>query len=145
MAGGAGVEYYFGYQLPENDLVLQDFRSRDKSWDYCRIALEFLSANRIPLNDMVNADSLVGNQQSDNSKYCLAKTDDIYVVYLPEGVTTELDLKDAKGEFSVSWFNPRSGGALIASDIKQVLGGKAVTLGQPPKESDQDWVIVVRK
>lgn len=145
MAGGAGVEYYFGYQLPENDLVLQDFRSRDKSWDYCRIALEFLSAYRIPLNEMVNANSLIGNQQSDNSKYCLAKTDDIYVVYLPEGGTTELDLKDAKGEFSVSWFNPRSGGALIASDIKQVLGGKAVKLGQPPKESDQDWVIVVRK
>ena len=21
MAGGAGVEYYFGYQLPENDLI----------------------------------------------------------------------------------------------------------------------------
>ena len=35
MAGGAGVEYYFGYQLLENDLVCQDLRSRDKSWDYC--------------------------------------------------------------------------------------------------------------
>ena len=41
MAGGAGVEYYFGYQLPQNDLGCEDFRSRDKSWDYCRIALEF--------------------------------------------------------------------------------------------------------
>jgi len=29
MAGGAGVEYYFGYRLPENDLVCEDFRSRD--------------------------------------------------------------------------------------------------------------------
>ena len=41
MAGGAGVEYYFGYQLPENDLVAEDFRSRERSWDYGRIALEF--------------------------------------------------------------------------------------------------------
>ena len=41
MAGGAGVEYYFGYWLPENDLVAENFRSRDKSWDYGRIALDF--------------------------------------------------------------------------------------------------------
>ena len=33
MAGGAGVEYYFGYGLPDNDLVAENFRSRDKSWD----------------------------------------------------------------------------------------------------------------
>lgn len=33
MAGGAGVESYFGYQLPDNDLVAENFRSRDKSWD----------------------------------------------------------------------------------------------------------------
>jgi hypothetical protein len=94
---------------------------------------------------MVNANQLVGNTKNDNSKYCLAKKDELYIVYLPQGGTTEFDLKDASGEFSVSWFNPRSGGALIASDIKQVQGGKAVMLGQPPKESDQDWVILVRK
>ena len=41
MGGGAGVEYYFGYQFVENDLVCEDWRSRDRSWDYCRIALEF--------------------------------------------------------------------------------------------------------
>ena len=34
MAGGAGVEYYFGYSLPENDLLCEDFRSRDRSWDF---------------------------------------------------------------------------------------------------------------
>jgi hypothetical protein len=43
MGGGAGVEYYFGYRLPENDLIAEDFRSRDRSWDYCRIALEFFT------------------------------------------------------------------------------------------------------
>ena len=26
MGGGAGVEYYFGYQLAENDLVAEDWR-----------------------------------------------------------------------------------------------------------------------
>src|SRR5512139_2138637 len=41
MAGGWGVEYYFGYKLPQNDLACQDYRSRDQTWNYCRIALEF--------------------------------------------------------------------------------------------------------
>lgn len=33
MAGGAGVEYYFGFRFRESDLTLQDFRSRDQLWD----------------------------------------------------------------------------------------------------------------
>ena len=34
LAGGAGAEYYFGYGLPDNDLVAENFRSREKSWEY---------------------------------------------------------------------------------------------------------------
>ena len=26
MAGGSGVEYYFGYKLPQNDLICEDWR-----------------------------------------------------------------------------------------------------------------------
>jgi hypothetical protein len=48
--------YYFGYQLAANDLNCEDFRSRDKSWDYCRIALEFFHANKV-LSEMKNADA----------------------------------------------------------------------------------------
>ncbi len=29
MAGGAGVEWYFGYRFAHNDLGLEDFRSRE--------------------------------------------------------------------------------------------------------------------
>jgi Putative collagen-binding domain of a collagenase len=145
MAGGAGVEYYFGYQLPENDLVLQDFCSRDKSWDYCRFALAFLSEYRIPLGEMVNANALVGDSKNDNSKYCLAKTDEFYLVYLPSGGTTELDLRDASGDFNIMWFNPRSGGDLVAGEIKLVRGGSSKTLGHPPTDADQDWIIIIRR
>lgn len=49
LAGGAGVEYYFGYQLPQNDLLCEDFRSRELSWRYGRIALDFFSAAHNPL------------------------------------------------------------------------------------------------
>lgn len=39
MAGGAGVEYYFGYSFPDSDLTCEDFRSRDNMWTLSRYAL----------------------------------------------------------------------------------------------------------
>ncbi len=68
MGGGAGVEYYFGYAPPQSDLDLEDFRSRDKTWDYARIAVAFFRANKIPFWDMRPADELVGNPTHDNSR-----------------------------------------------------------------------------
>jgi len=41
MAGGAGVEYYFGYQTGETDLTAQDFRSRNLKWSDAKVALDF--------------------------------------------------------------------------------------------------------
>lgn len=145
MAGGAGVEYYFGYALPENDLVCQDFRSRDRSWDYCRVALEFFPANKIPFWEMQSADALIGNAKSDNRKFCLAKPGTIYLVYLPNGGTSELDLGGASGSFTVSWFNPREGGALRTGSVKTVSGGAKVALGKPPLDAGEDWLALVRK
>ena len=145
MAGGAGVEYYFGYQLPENDLVCEDFRSRDKSWDYCRIALEFFPANKIPFWEMKNDNTLIGNAKNGNTKFCLAKAGELYVVYLPNGGTTELDLSGATGEFAVQWFNPRTGGALTHGSVKSVPGGGKVSLGAAPADASEDWLILVRK
>jgi hypothetical protein len=145
MAGGAGVEYYFGYQLPQNDLNCEDFRSRDRSWDYCRIALEFFRANGIPFWEMRNADERIGNARHDNSQYCLAKAGEVYLVYLPKGGTTELDLSGSEGAFDVQWFNPRSGGALQSGTVRRVTAPGKVALGQPLADPDQDWLVVVRR
>jgi hypothetical protein len=143
MAGGAGVEYYFGYRLPQNDLNCEDWRSRDQSWEYCRIALEFFQ-EQVPFWEMQNANALVGNTGNDNSRYCLAKPGSIYLVYLPDGGGHELDLTGVEGEFRVSWFNPRSGGARQTTEITRVSGGGKVSLGQPPRETEQDWAVLVR-
>lgn len=140
MAGGAGVEYYFGYQLPENDLLLEDFRSREKSWEYCRIALEFFRGENIPLLKMANADELVGNAAHDNRAYCLAQPGSLYLAYLPNGGALELDLGHAAGDFSLSWFNPREGGALKPAGV--VRGGKSALLTAP---DGHDWLAVVRR
>lgn len=145
MAGGAGVEYYFGYALPENDLVCEDFRSRDKSWDYCRVALGFFQDAKIPFQDMKNADALIGNVKNDNSKYCLAKAGEVYLVYLPNGGTTDLDLGDAEGEFSVSWFNPRTGGVLQSGPVAKIKAGAKASLGDAPADAGEDWLVLVRK
>lgn len=145
MAGGAGVEYYFGYQLPQNDLACEDFRSRDQSWDYCRIALEFFQSNKVPFWEMLNADALVGNAAHDNSKYCLARAGEIYVVYLPNAGATQLDLSGVAATFRVRWSNPRTGGPLQTGDVTEVRGGSKAALGQPPADASQDWIVLVER
>lgn len=140
MAGGAGVEYYFGYALPQNDLLCQDLRSRDQSWDYCRIALDFFQKEKIPFHEMTNANALIGNNSNDNTRYCFAKPGEIYLVYLPNGGSCELDLTNEQGEFSVKWFNPRTGGALVPAGT--VAGDKAAKLNAP---DINDWLAVVTK
>jgi hypothetical protein len=145
MAGGAGVEYYFGYSLPDNDLVAENFRSRDKSWDYGRIAIDFFHSQKIPFWEMRSADELVGNPMRDNSRYCFAKMNDVYLVYLPSGGVADLDLSKAAGQFSVAWFDPRNGGRLKQGSLSTVTGGGRVTLGPPPDNPGEDWLIVVRR
>jgi len=151
MAGGAGVEYYFGYALPDNDLVAENFRSRDKSWDYARIAVEFFHSQKIPFWEMKNADELVGNAKHDNSRYCFAKAGEIYLVYLPSGGTSTLDVSQVKGpqSFTISWFNPRTGDFNKRGPnetVASVTGDSGpVSLGMPPDNSGEDWLAVVRR
>jgi Domain of unknown function (DUF5060)/Putative collagen-binding domain of a collagenase len=144
MAGGAGVEYYFGYKFPHNDLNCEDFRSRDKSWDYCRIAIGFFRDQKIPFQEMRTDNALVGNAKDDNSRFCFAKPGKVYLVYLPNGGTTNLDLTKAAGSFTVRWFNPRRGGKLLVGAQKTAAGGRRAKLGPPPADSTDDWLVVVR-
>ncbi len=140
LAGGAGVEYYFGYQLAENDLVAEDFRSRDKSWDYCRFALAFFRDNRIPFWQME------GSPADESGRYMFAKKDELFLLYLPTGGAASLDLTGAKGNFSVRWFNPRTGGALRKGSVSSVRGSASkVDLGAPPDTPGEDWLVVVRR
>lgn len=145
MAGGAGVEYYFGYALPENDLVAQDFRSRDRSWDYCRIALAFFRDQRIPFAEMANANALVGNAKNDHTRFCLAKPGELYLVYLPDGGTSDLGLSGGPGTYRVTWFNPRAGGEPATGSVESVQGGRVVSIGMPPADANEDWLAVLRR
>lgn len=141
MAGGFGVEWYFGYSSPHSDLTCQDFRSRDAFWDQNRYARHFFE-QYLPFWEMVPSDDLT----TDTVSYCLAENGDVYVVYLPSGVkTTSLNIGNSGKKFSVNWYNPRQGGALQHGSIKEVTGGNSVALGVPPSDPTEDWVILLRK
>jgi hypothetical protein len=140
LAGGAGVEYYFGYSLPENDLLLEDFRSRAESWRFCGIAVEFFEREKLPLMAMRTLNELVTGGTADVTPYCFAAPGEIYLVYLPAGGEAVLDLSAAAGEFSLSWFNPRAGGA--SQPGAPLKGGAKGVLKAP---SGDDWLAVIRR
>ncbi len=138
MAGGAGLEWYFGYQHDHSDLTCQDWRSRDAFWDQCRCALQFFANNDIPFWDTHNANQLITSTDA----YCLAKAGDVYVVYLKNGGTTNINLPE--GDYTVGWYNPRTGGQLLDGALNAVSGPGLVSVGTPPCDPLLDWVVLVR-
>ena len=145
MAGGWGNEWYFGYAHPHSDLTCEDYRSRDLFWDQAVHAMDFFKKNDIPFWETENRNDLVGNKENKNTVYCLAKENEVYVVYLNSVPTSKLDLSNATGDFEVLWFNPKKGGDLRKSKVKKVSGGAVVDLGKSPDKKQQDWAILIRR
>ncbi len=139
MAGGGGVEWYFGYANPHNDLNLEDFRSRDKLWDQTRYAIEFFQQN-LPFAEMNSADQLIikGNA------FALAKPGHTYALYLPNGGSATIDLSHVKGEFSVYWYNPRTGDPLQQTQTRSINAPAKISVGAPPDSPKQDWAVYIR-
>lgn len=137
MAGGAGVEYYYGYKLPQSDLSLQDYRSRDQMWNYTRYALQFFN-QYLPFSEMISNANLVSNG------WCLAKAGDVYAIYLENGGTTTINLGNDGATYDVQWYNPRTGGSLQTGTLPAVTANSNVAIGNPPGTTNQDWVALLR-
>ena len=133
MAGGTGVEWYFGYQTCAGDLTAEDWRTRGDLWDQTRHALDFFR-ERLPFWEMESADDLLAGADG----YVFAKPGEVYAVYLPDGDAARLDLP--AGAFDVAWYSPRDGGALQPGPT--VDGGGERALGAPPS-GGPDWVALV--
>ncbi len=139
MAGGAGVEWYFGYRYPHSDLSCEDWRSRDRLWKQTKTAIDFFH-KYLPFTEMVSADEIT----KDPGDYCLAKAGEVYAVYLPYGKPT--DILITEGKYTVSWFNPRTGGDLKQGTINRITAGTGNnSTGQPPDEIGKDWVCLIRR
>ncbi len=138
MAGGAGVEWYFGYRFAHNDLNLEDFRSRENWWKQSTLATRFMS--QFPLEEMSCQDHLIDAPGA----YCLAREGELYLVYLPAGTSgAQLQLNHSTS-LNVTWFNPRNGGGLQQGSVAYINGRGPQSLGTPLSNPGLDWVVVIQ-
>ena len=140
MAGGGGVEWYFGHKYDNNDLNCEDFRSRDRLWELTDIALDFFRDN-LPVDKMIPADGLV----SPRANYCLAMEDDLYVIYIPRGGASSVRLNPDKS-YEIKWFNPREGGEMFdAHELPVVITNTTELNFSIGNKFDvrKDWVAVL--
>lgn len=136
MAGGAGVEWYFGYQHPHSDLTCQDWRTREKVWTQCKYALDFFKEHEIPFWDMKCEDEMTENTED----YVLCKPGSIYLVYLKHGGEVEIDV--SRGSYNHGWFNPRTGDGMENLLHTGTVGaGRKVEVAAP---DESDWLLVIR-
>lgn len=122
-------------------------------WAYSRHALD-LFHKHLPFTDMLPADALT----SDDRDYVLAREGDLYAVYFPEWDNNLIDLRGKSGTYSVSWYNPRTGDGPHTGEklkelysrrrvgsINSVEGGDWRSLGLPPYDFHEDWLVLVKK
>lgn len=138
MAGGAGVEWYFGYRYAHNDLGLEDFRSRERWWEQSTLATRFMQ--QFPLEEMSCRDELVDVPGT----YCLTSEGELYLVYLPAGATSARLKASLDAPMQVKWFNPRKGGEQLQGSVTSIQGNGDHLLGAAPSDPELDWVVVIR-
>jgi len=144
LAGGAGVEWLFGYKFAHNDINLEDFRSRDQMWRQTRIAVDFFQ-QYLAFTEMQEADEYA----QPAGTFCFARPGHAYVLQWRSS-ENELRVWLPEARYSVAWFNPRRGGQLETGSIATIDGGDTVgrrgfaAIGHPPQELDRDWIALLR-
>ncbi|MEM9411470.1 MAG: putative collagen-binding domain-containing protein, partial [Planctomycetota bacterium] len=142
-AGGAGVEWYFGYKHPNSDLTCQDWRSREKMWVQCRHALNFFAGNLENSVGPIELDELSPNDKLISGKnYCMTKPGKMWLVLLKTGGAAELNVEGAGVPFSIQWFNPRTGELTTKSDLGTSPRAGKLKLKAPDQK---DWIAIIRK
>lgn len=136
MAGGAGVDWYFGWQnnAPTSDLSNEDMRSRDALWRQSKIARDLIKP--LPLNDMEPRPDLGAN--------ILAQKGTLYALYTDGTSAPKIDLRESSETFLVQYYNPKSGKLLLTHRIN---GGAFITLQSPPdnQNANQDRYILISR
>ncbi|MEM7510133.1 MAG: putative collagen-binding domain-containing protein, partial [Bacteroidota bacterium] len=140
MAGGAGVEYYFGYEYPHSDMTLQDFRSRDSMWSFTRIAMDFFR-NELPFYDYSSQDHLLLGTGNNDISYAFGKPGEQFIVYSERMGELSIILTCGVDTYNLRWFNPRTGE--FTPESRKLEAGGAVPLFDPPADPDEDWVLIL--
>lgn len=133
LAGGAGLEWYFGYQHDHSDLTCQSWRSRDLFWDQCRVALDFFDKHKIPVTEMEGMDTMTASEED----FVFAKAGEVYLIYAKTGAPVHIDLPDVG--YTAIWVNPRTGEeTTLAGETED----ESVKLACP---SAEDWLLYLSK
>ncbi len=138
MGGGGGVEWYFGYDYPCNDLNCEDWRTREELWKQTRTAVKFFQ-DHLPFSRMQPADHLV----SPRSNYAFVLGDELLVVYIPNGGASTVKLNPAK-TYSIEWFDPKNGGEIFKVDTTTYTGMEDLNFRLQNRDTSQDWVAILR-
>ncbi|WP_444938517.1 DUF5060 domain-containing protein [Microbulbifer sp. JMSA002] len=143
MGGGAGFEWYL--KNPNSghayDLAVENLREFDNHWEQTGHFVKFF--NDILQNQLeVNLHSLnVDNEvTSTNNDWVLSDSGNVYLVYLREGGTTNIEIPN-EDTYKVYWFNPRSGQLTTGN---QLDGIGTHSIGAAPTEANQDWAVVIK-
>lgn len=139
MGGGAGVEWYFGYQGSFGDVQSEDWRAVAPLWAQTAHALDFFQTY-LPFETMEPNNALVSGA---DGALVLAREGEVYAVYLPDGGTAALNLKAKRAAYSVHWYNPRTG-ELLTGSVATIAGPGLQGVGLPPFEVTADWVALIR-
>lgn len=123
LAGATGVEWYFGWYTSPNDLNAEDWRSRENMWEQSAVAKALFES--LPVNKMKNTNELTDS----TNDFCFSEPGQSYVIYLPEGGSTRLDLRETNAEFTVEWYDPKKGGDMWRGSIATVNGGAWRSIG----------------
>jgi hypothetical protein len=132
MAGGAGVEWYFGWNKPPNDLNAEDWRSRENIWKQSAVAKEIFSD--LPFTRMTNMDQLLNSENG----YCFGIEGALYLVYVKKSESFEIKLDP--GTYSATWINPRTG---VKEDKRDLKAEGTYLAGPPPGQND--WLLLIEK
>ncbi len=142
MAGGAGVEWYFGWKdnSPTSDLGAEDMRQRANMWRITRIATRFFE-QYVPLERMAAANDLT----SATDDYVLADVGNTYLS-VPQARRHDRARSDKRrGSLLSAVVQSAYGGRVARGSCRAIHGGSSPSLGDSPVDPDLDWVVLVSR
>jgi hypothetical protein len=133
---------------------VETFKSpqREALWDYTWHARKFME--ELPFWKMHPDDSLLRGsativvgmgrgKKSSMGGQVFTLPGEVYAIFLPDASAGgELDLSGINGSFTQSWYNPRTGE--YEGEVKRIQGNGWTQLGQPPRQPEEDWVVLVK-
>lgn len=144
-SGAAGLEWYLGYhELPlGGDINLEDFRTRERMWNYMWYARRFMEEN-LPFHLMSPADDLLeGESPNYGGGEVLALPGQVYAVYLPTAAPSGV-LNVPPESYKLQWYDPRTG-AFTGDPVIIPATEAGLPLGAPPSMPEGDWVVLITR